>query len=310
VTGVALVALVFIVVTGAAVRLTGSGLGCSDWPACEHDQLVAPLELHPMVEFVNRVITGLVSAAVIAAVLASRWRRPRRRDLERLSWGLVAGVLAQIVLGGITVLFHLWPPLVMSHLVLSLALVAVATVLHHRAHLPDPPGVPTGEPARVGSGFRHRIGVGSRLLLAATAVAVVTGTVVTGAGPHGGDEDVARLPVAVPTVARIHGIAVVVLVALTLLVAWRLHRAGAPERVHQALNLLLVAEVAQAGVGYTQYFTDVPPLLVGVHVLGATVVWWAAVRLHLELRSGWAVGPDVDGGGAGSASADRALAHT
>ncbi len=103
ITLVALLSLCFIIVTGGAVRLTGSGLGCPDWPTCDGERLVAPLEYHAMVEFVNRTVTGLVSLAVILAVLGSRRRQPRRQDLVWLSWGLVAGVLAQAILGGITV---------------------------------------------------------------------------------------------------------------------------------------------------------------------------------------------------------------
>src|SRR5439155_10696828 len=107
VTLVAVGALAFIIVTGGAVRLTGSGLGCPDWPTCEQHRLVAPAEYHAMVEFVNRVVTGIVSVAVILAVLGSLLRRPRRRDLVWLSAALAAGVVGQIVLGGLTVLFHL-----------------------------------------------------------------------------------------------------------------------------------------------------------------------------------------------------------
>ena len=136
---VALVALCFIIVTGSAVRLTGSGLGCSDWPGCEDEQFVAALELNPMVEFVNRLITGVVSAAIVVAVLGSQWRVPRRADLVWLSWGLVAGVVGQIVLGMFTVRFDLAPPFVMGHFLLSLVLVTNAVALHHRAGEPDPP---------------------------------------------------------------------------------------------------------------------------------------------------------------------------
>ena len=100
-------ALAVIVVTGTAVRLTASGLGCSDWPTCEEGQLIADFSLHPMIEFVNRVFTGFVAVAVIVAVLASLFRKPRRRDLTLLSWGLVAGVIGQIALGAVTVLTHL-----------------------------------------------------------------------------------------------------------------------------------------------------------------------------------------------------------
>ena len=115
--------LVLFVVTGAGVRLTGSGLGCTDWPNCTDTRFVAPLELHPMVEFVNRLITGAVSVAVVLAVLGSRRRSPRRRDLTLLSWGLVAGVVAQILLGAVVVLSHLNPWLVQGHFVVSMLLV-------------------------------------------------------------------------------------------------------------------------------------------------------------------------------------------
>src|SRR5919202_2069669 len=147
-TAVVTVAVAFIIVTGGAVRITGSGLGCPDWPTCAQDRLVAPWEYHAMVEFVNRTVTGLVSVAVIVAVLASLLRRPRRRDLTWLSLGLVGGVVAQIVLGGLTVLFELKPGFVMAHFLLSLVLLADAVVLHHRARLPDgraggPGGPPT-----------------------------------------------------------------------------------------------------------------------------------------------------------------------
>ena len=131
--------LAAIVVSGAAVRLTGSGLGCPDWPNCDDGRLVAPIEKHALVEFTNRTITGLVSVAVILAVLGSIWRVPRRRDLIWLSWGLVAGVVAQIVLGGVTVLVDLSPPFVMAHFLLSMALLADAVVLHDRASQPDGP---------------------------------------------------------------------------------------------------------------------------------------------------------------------------
>src|SRR5687767_15814066 len=145
VTLLSLIALGFIVVTGGAVRVTGSGLGCPDWPTCDEGRIVAPLETHALIEFVNRTVTGLVSVMVIVAVLAALRRRPYRRDLVRLAAGLVLGVIGQIVLGGLVVLFHLYPPLVMGHFVLSMVLVANAVVLHHRSGQPDgPAGAPAG----------------------------------------------------------------------------------------------------------------------------------------------------------------------
>ncbi|HYX44179.1 MAG TPA: COX15/CtaA family protein, partial [Acidimicrobiales bacterium] len=271
-------------------RLTGSGLGCPDWPTCARDRVVAPWEYHAMVEFVNRSITGLVSVAVILAVLGSLVRQPRRRDLTWLSLGLVAGVIGQIVLGGITVLFHLWPPLVMAHFALSMAILANAVVLHHRAGRPDDPpplgGPPTPEPrgpasAPTGPVVGRPLLLLGRLVLVATAVAILLGTVVTGTGPHGGDEDVDRLPFFLPDVARLHGVSVMLLLVLVLVTLWRLRSDGAPPALLRRGEVLLAVIVAQAAVGYTQYFTGVPVLLVGVHIAGATAVWVATIHFVL-----------------------------
>src|ERR1700730_16894829 len=126
-------ALGFIIVTGGAVRVTGSGLGCPDWPTCAGHQVVAKWQYHQMVEFGNRVVTGIVCIGVVLAVLGSRIRIPRRHDLTLLSWGLVAGVAAQIVLGGESVKHHLAPPFVMGHFLVSMLLLWDAVVLHVRA---------------------------------------------------------------------------------------------------------------------------------------------------------------------------------
>lgn len=278
ITLLALVALAFIIVTGAGVRLTGSGLGCTDWPNCEEGRLtpVDATDVHAMVEFVNRTITGVVSAAVILAVLGSLVRRPRRRDLTLLSLGLVAGVLGQIVLGGLTVLFELAPPLVMGHFILSMVLLWNAVVLHHRAGAPDFPTRPVADKGLVGL---------SNLLVGAAALVVFTGTVVTAAGPHAGDASARRLDVAVSDVARIHGASVVVLLSLTLATLWSAHRIEAPPPAERALRTLLAVLVAQAAIGYVQYFTGVPAAIVGAHILGAVAVWIAVVRASLLIRA-------------------------
>jgi cytochrome c oxidase assembly protein subunit 15 len=276
--------LAFIIVTGAAVRLTGSGLGCTDWPTCEAGRVVAPLEYHPMIEFGNRLVTGAVSIVVVLAVLGSLLRvGPRRRDLVRLSLGLVAGVVGQIVLGGVTVLSHLWPPFVMSHFLLSMLILWCAVVLHHRAGEPDA----TAGRGRVAvvDGTTWRLG---RVLVAAAAVVVVMGTVVTGTGPHpgsSGDQLVDRLPFSLHDVARIHGALVMVFLALMLWTIARLVRAGAPGRVRRRSEWLLAVLVAQAGVGYAQYFLGVPALLVAVHVAGAVAVWVAVLRFSLGMSA-------------------------
>jgi cytochrome c oxidase assembly protein subunit 15 len=270
----ALLALAFIVVTGAAVRLTGSGLGCPQWPSCEPGSLTPRGESdhHDWIEFVNRTITGLVSVAVILAVLGAARRRPYRRELLLLALGLVAGVVGQIVLGGLTVLFDLWPPLVMAHFLVSMVLVATAVLLHHRA------GEPDGERVAVVHGATRRL---TRAVTACTAVVVATGTVVTASGPHAGDADVDRLGPDLPDVARVHGIAVVVLLAVLVVALTRLHRDAAPADVRRTATSLLVLLAVQGVLGYTQYFTGVPALLVGFHVALATAAWALAVQLFL-----------------------------
>jgi cytochrome c oxidase assembly protein subunit 15 len=271
---VALGLLVAIVITGAAVRLTGSGLGCDDWPNCNNERLIDVSSGHAAIEQVNRLFTGAVAFAVIAAVLGSLWRAPRRRDLTVLSIGLVAGVLGQIVLGGITVLVDLHPVAVQGHMLLSMVLVATAVVLLRRAGEPD------------GTRRAPVVSAPTRRLTAAvtvgTAVAIVAGTVVTGAGPHAGDEDVQRFDVAIATAARIHGIAVLATVAIAVVLALRVQRRTAERPVLMgSFSSWLFVAVLQGLVGYVQYFNDVPALLVGLHVAGATALWAMTVWLLL-----------------------------
>ena len=271
----ALLALTFIVVTGAAVRLTGSGLGCPDWPTCAENRIVAPWEYHAMVEFVNRTITGLVSVAVMLAVLGSLVRVPRRKDLLWLSLGLVAGVIGQIVLGGLTVLFELKPGFVMAHFLLSMVLIANAVVLHHRAGRPEGPTRPAVGPDLLPLG---------RLETVASALAIFAGTLVTSSAPHGGDEHAERLPFLLPDVARLHGISVMLFLAVTLVTLVKLRRAGVDASLLRRSEVLLAVLVAQGVLGYVQYFTGVPAVLVGFHVAGATAVWVAVLRLALGFR--------------------------
>jgi cytochrome c oxidase assembly protein subunit 15 len=271
--------ITLIVVTGGAVRLTNSGLGCTDWPTCTDNRVVAPLEMHAWIEFGNRLVTGLVSVAVVVAVLGALRRTPRRRDLTWLSLGLVAGVIGQIILGGLVVLFHLWPPLVMGHFVLSQLLVADAVVLHHRAKRPD-------DVARVAPKVAAPVVALSRAVVVVASLAILTGTVVTGAGPHSGshgDDLVKRLPFPVADVARVHGVMDMTFIACVLWLAWLLRRTGAPAAALRACETGLLVGVLQAVVGYTQYFTGVPVILVATHILGATVLWIAVLSSHLGL---------------------------
>lgn len=272
----ALVALVAIIITGGSVRLTGSGLGCSDWPQCEEDQFVPDFEYHAMIEFINRLITGVVSIAVIAAVLASLRRDPRRADLTRLSWGLVAGVLGQILLGAVVVLSHLNPWLVLGHFALSMVLVWNAVLLLHRCGLDDDELTRSSTRA-----YRPQAWAISALAV----ITIFTGTLVTGSGPHAGSREgefVERLPFDVPDIARVHGVSVIALLTASVATWVWLRRNDADAAEQRRARILITVLVAQGLLGYTQYFTGVPALLVGFHIAGSVAVWIAVLWFHLN----------------------------
>jgi cytochrome c oxidase assembly protein subunit 15 len=276
ITFVAAVLLAVIIVTGGAVRLTGSGLGCPAWPNCDPGHLTprSPSDVNAMVEFLNRVFTGSVSIAVGLAVIGALLRLPRRRDLIWLSLGLVAGFFAQAVLGGLTVLFQLQPQFVMAHFLLSLVLLANAIVLHHRAGRDGGPS-----PLRVEPVVRR---VATALLVTVSIVAV-TGTVVTASGPHGGDAKAKRFSYSIPQVARVHGTMVMVFLALVLLTFGLLRRTRASTGDQRRLSLVLVIALAQAAIGYIQYFNGIPALLVGFHIAGATALFASVLHFWLHL---------------------------
>ena len=271
----ALWSLTVIVISGAAVRLTGSGLGCSDWPNCEEDQFVASLEFHALIEFGNRLFTGVVTIAVVLAVLGSLRRAPRYPALIWWSWGLVAGVIAQILLGAVLVLTHLDPRFTMGHFLLSMVLLWNAAVLLEKAKA----GAPVvAEPANADvPDYRWA----TRIVFALGAVLLVTGTVVTGSGPHAGSDDpltAARLPFLVRDVTRIHSVTALIVLAAVLEVVRRTHRAGRFDLREQAMQVMTLL-VAQGAVGYWQYFTGVPVALVAVHITLASITWIQIVRL-------------------------------
>ena len=286
---VAVASLAVIIVSGAAVRLTGSGLGCPDWPTCAAGNVVAPWRFHAWVEFGNRLVTGALSVVVVLAVLGALVRVNRRRDLTWLALGLVGGLLAEIVLGGLTVEHKLAPSFVMAHFLLAMLFLADAIVLHHRAGLPEEP-IP-GRPGRARvtgpavSVVSPELRALAALLLAATAVVVTLGSVVTSTGPHGGAPQAPRFSFSLHDVAQLHGSSVEVYLGLVVVTLWLLVRSGAPRRVVVRGEVLLVAVVAQGAIGYTQYLLGVPAGLVEVHVAGAVIVVLAAVRFNLSLRA-------------------------
>lgn len=287
ITAVTLAALVMIMVTGAAVRLTGSGLGCSTWPSCEPDSFTprSASDSAGMVEFGNRLVTGAVGLLTVAAVVGARRRRPQRDDLYRWSLGLPAWVFANALVGALVVWLHLSPVSVIGHFLLSLGAVWNAVVLHHKA---GEEAVPSGRDG--GVGVRRHLAVPTvrrscNYLLGVAGLALVTGTLVTGSGPHAGDERADRLPFPLEEVVRLHGVSVILFLGLTLTVLWMARHGDAEPSVERRLRVLLVTLVAQGVVGYTQYFAGVPAALVGIHVLGAATVWIAVVRVHLGLTA-------------------------
>lgn len=274
----ALALLCIIVLSGSMVRLTGSGLGCDDWPNCNSQKFVDVSSTHAAIEQLNRLFTGLVSTSVVLAVLMAYFRAPRRRDLVHLAWSLVAGVAAQIVIGGIVVLTGLHPLWNMAHFLVSMVLVTCAFLLERSSRL-----------ASVSRTWRT-VPQGLRrvhaFLLGAAAVAITTGTVVTATGPHAGDENAERLGFELRDVARVHSTSVIICVALLAWLMWQSARMQGRDvaSLRQALGTFAFVAVLQGAVGYAQYFTGVPVLLVGLHIAGATAFWLAACNVAFAPR--------------------------
>jgi cytochrome c oxidase assembly protein subunit 15 len=274
-----LVANVGIVVTGGAVRLTGSGLGCPTWPRCTDTSYVPTRALagHGLIEFGNRTLTSVLAAITLATLVAAVLSRPRRRPVVRLAVGVFVGIPAQAVLGGITVRTGLNPWTVMAHFLLSAVLIAVSVLLWQRCREgSDAPAVPV---------VRREVELLARLVVGLAAATLVLGTVVTGSGPHAGDAAAARTGLDPAVVAQLHADVVMLLVGLSVGAWFALRLTGAPVAARTTAARLLGLEAAQAAVGYTQHFTHLPVLLVAVHMLGACLVWICAVRLLLATRT-------------------------
>lgn len=266
-----LVANTLIILTGGLVRLTASGLGCPTWPRCTDESFVphSSLGWHGVIEFGNRLLTYVLIAIAIATfVVVWRWRKSSRRAMG-LTVLIGIGIPFQGVIGGITVLTDLNPWVVALHLLLSMGLVIAATVLVADIRGSVPHSVDT---------FTGRLVQAAYLVL---LVAIYLGTVVTGSGPHAGDVNAPRNGLDPATWSRIHAMSVWLLVALTLLLLWRLRRHPA----RSAVLLFFAAELLQGGIGYLQYFTGLPILLVAAHLVGAAILLAAGTHLMLTLRS-------------------------
>ncbi|KOG43310.1 COX15/CtaA family protein [Streptomyces resistomycificus] len=274
----ALVMSVVIVVTGGAVRLTGSGLGCPTWPKCTADSLTATSEMgfHGAIEFGNRMLTYVLCAAVGWAIIAARSEKPARRGLTRLGWVQFWIVMSNAILGGIVVLVGLNPYTVAAHFVATSALIAVATVMWQRTREGD--GTPR---PLVGKAVQQLVW----FLVAASVLLILVGTVVTGAGPHAGDSsEVERMPLDWETVTKVHAVLAWIVVSLTFALWFVLKAVDAPKAPLARTRDLFLILLAQGVLGYVQYFTDLPEILVGLHMLGSALVWIAVVRVLLSLR--------------------------
>jgi heme a synthase len=263
-----------IVVTGGAVRLTGSGLGCPTWPRCTDESFVATPELagHGAIEFGNRLLTFLLAATAIATVLVVF--RSTRRDLRTLAVLGFLGIPAQALLGGITVLTGLNPWTVAAHFLVSMVLVALTTILWLRSR---EPGV--GQPL-----LRRPFVLLVGGISAVTAVVLAVGTVVTGSGPHSGDPGAGRTGFDPELVSQLHADVVFLLLGLTVALLVALYATDFPGRVRRAARDLLIVQLAQGVVGYVQYFTDLPIALVMLHMLGAVLITACTARLVWSVR--------------------------
>jgi cytochrome c oxidase assembly protein subunit 15 len=269
------VLLVAIVVSGAVVRLTNSGLGCADWPNCSATKLVDVSTHHAAIEQLNRIFSGLIGVPIVIALVAAYLRVPRRRDLVNLGWLLLALFLSEAVLGGISVMLELAWFSVSSHFLLAVALIGVALTMHERA------GEAAGPYRRV---VTSGVVLLARLVYIVTIWVLLLGTLVTAAGPHGGDAEARRLGWPLGDVARVHGFSVDALLVLVLVLGVAVVRTTAPRRVLVAVSATLLVMAAQAVLGYVQYFEQIPAVLVGFHVFGATLVFVAVQQLQFELR--------------------------
>lgn len=264
---------VVIVVTGGAVRLTDSGLGCPTWPRCTDSSLTPTKQyaIHGVIEFTNRQLTFVLTVVALATWLVAMALRTERR----LATLAALGIPAQAVLGGFTVLTHLNPWLVAAHFLLSMAIIAATFVLWWR--LRADAAVPARPPASVT--------VLARLAVLVTAATLAIGTVVTGSGPHAGDKNadgtVHRTGLKVASMAQLHADVVMVLVGLAVGLLVLVQAVHAAAEVRRAAVVFVAVVLGQGVIGYAQYFLHVPPLLVGLHMLGACLVWLAALQVLL-----------------------------
>jgi heme a synthase len=282
-----LVANVVIVVTGGAVRLTSSGLGCPTWPRCSDAsyRTTPEMGLHGVIEFGNRTLTFVLVVIAGAALLAALFVRPRRRALLLLSSAVVVGIVAQAVIGGLIVHNALDPALVGLHFVVSMLLILATFAYWRAAGAPDAPSralVP--RPLRLLTW----------LTVGAAGAVVLAGVLVTGSGPHAGDAAANRNGLDPQAIAQVHADLVFLLIGLSVGLWFGMRAGAAPTAAVRAAGVLVAVELGQGLIGFVQYFTGLPEILVGVHMLGACLVWIAALSVLWSTRERVAPAPAPD----------------
>jgi cytochrome c oxidase assembly protein subunit 15 len=267
-----LLANIGIVLTGGAVRLTGSGLGCPTWPRCTEDSYVphGEVDYHSAIEFGNRTLTFVLGAVAVATLVAG-WRTGRR-DVRAMVVLLFLGIPAQAVVGGITVRTDLNPWVVAFHLLVSMAMIGLAVRLLLAVDAPLP------------EARDDHVATLAWVVFAAAWAVLYLGTVVTGSGPHAGDVDAVRNDLDPRTTSQVHADLVFLFVGLTVGLLLALLASGGRPRAARAVAVLLGVELAQGVVGFVQYVTDLPVVLVGLHLLGAALVSACVTWALLEVR--------------------------
>lgn len=271
--------MIVIVLSGAAVRLTGSGLGCPDWPTCFRHRLTGSWSIHPLIEYANRIVTVTLVLVTAATFVAALLRQARRRDLVMLSGLLILGVVADAILGAFVVYSKLNPWLVALHMQLSLSMVVVGAVLYHRSKYVYGPG------SRSDVRDPH-FRLIARLLWIPFVVLVATGTMTTGSGPHAGASQgqlvARRLPFALSSAAWVHSLAAMLFIGLVTGLVFAIWTSGVPEALKLGVRRLVIISLVQATIGAVQYLTHLPALLVELHVAGATSLAIGVTQFHLR----------------------------
>ena len=274
-------AQVGIVITGGLVRVTASGLGCPTWPECVDGSIIPTSEQteswHKYVEFGNRLLTFVLVIVAALVIYAIRRAKLNRKILTRLSYAIMVGIFAQAILGGITVLTQLHPLTVAAHFILSIVLITVAYNLYWRARETGD----TNFDLTVPTVFRF----GVKLHTALAFAVIVIGTLVTGSGPHAGDSgDITRLPLDPRIISWLHADTVLLFIGLTIGLLVGGKALNLPAQVTSAVGTVLIVSLAQGLIGYVQYFTGLPWVLVALHIAGACVLWVVSLRLLLSTR--------------------------